>query len=65
MKETLSVAYDRKLTGASITPEIFKEGVHRAASGAAIRLQNAYEAATKKGTDRYIEVCGQPLSGGT
>ena len=47
--------------------KLFKDGVHRAAAAAATRLQHSYDVATKKGTDRYIEVlwaaaCGQLLS---
>lgn len=56
MKEILRVAYDAKFNGSQILPEHFKEGVQNASKGAAIRLQNAYEAATRKGTDKYIEV---------
>jgi hypothetical protein len=39
-----------------ITQDVFNEAMRRAAASAATHLQGAYEAATMKGTDRYVEV---------
>jgi hypothetical protein len=54
--EVLNVSYERKLTSSLVTQDVFNEAMRRSASGAATHLQNAYEAATMKGTDRYVEV---------
>ena len=56
MREILGTAYERAPNLASISSEIYKEGIQKAAKGAATRLQNAYDKAIKKGTDKYIEV---------
>ncbi|WP_415391676.1 ATP-binding protein [Paracoccus sp. SJTW-4] len=55
LNEVLRVAYEQG-SGQEISQVIFKEAVQNAAKSAATRLQNAYDLATRKGTDRYIEV---------
>lgn len=56
MKEVLRAAFDEDNPKVEISDEIFKTAVQNAAQGAATRLQDAYEKATRKGSDRYIEV---------
>ena len=56
MNEILRISYETKDASGQVTPEIYKEGVQKAAKGAATRLQNAYDNATRKGSDKYIEV---------
>jgi hypothetical protein len=56
MHEILKECFDREYIGQEIDPDIYKFGVQRAAKAAAARLQRSYEIATRKGTDRYIEV---------
>jgi hypothetical protein len=56
MNEIIRAAYEQTPDAIDISAEVYRFGVQRAASGAATRLQNAYDAATKKGTDKYIEV---------
>lgn len=56
MNEILRTFYDSGAETTQVTPEIYKVGVQKAAKGAATRLQNAYDNATKKGSDKYIEV---------
>jgi uncharacterized protein len=54
--EVLNVAFEHDFEGEVIPQEIFNEAMRRAAASAATHLQGAYEAATLKGTDRYVEV---------
>lgn len=54
--EVLNVAFQERLSGRVISQAIFNEAMRRAAASAATHLQGAYEAATLKGTDRYVEV---------
>lgn len=56
MREVLSECYKRQISDEKINPDLFKCAVQNAAKGAATRLQVAYDDATKKGTDNYIEV---------
>lgn len=56
MREILIECYQRQVLDGKISPELFKLAVQNAAKGAATRLQVAYDDATKKGTDNYIEV---------
>ncbi len=56
MREVLVVGFDSGTKPKEISDQIFKDGVQKAARSAATRLLSAYEDATKKGTDRYIEV---------
>lgn len=56
MNEVLRTAYDKNDKSQEISAEIYREGVQKSARGAATRLQNAYDSATRKGTDKYIEV---------
>jgi hypothetical protein len=56
MRELLNVVYDARNDGLGVTAARFKSAVQNASRSAATRLHTAYEVATKKGTDRYIEV---------
>ncbi len=56
MNEILNVAFEEKFERTQISATIYKEGVQSAAKGAATRLRKAYEDATRRGTDKYIEV---------
>jgi len=56
LKNIILRAYENKFRGKNITDDLYKEGVHASAEQAATRLKTAYERATKRGTDRYIEV---------
>ncbi|MGD1884926.1 MAG: AAA family ATPase [Paracoccaceae bacterium] len=54
--EILKECYETSFHMRSIGADIYKSSIKRAARGAATRLQKEYENATRKGTDRYIEV---------
>jgi hypothetical protein len=56
MDQVLRAAYDEAPGEVIVSPSIFKLGVQNAAKSAAVRLRRAYETATKKGTDKYVEV---------
>lgn len=56
LDEVLNVAFDEELNVEDVPQDIFNEGMRRAAAGAATNLRSAYESATMKGTDRYVEV---------
>ncbi|MEJ6500578.1 MAG: hypothetical protein QNL54_03575 [Rhodobacterales bacterium] len=56
MSEMIKQCLDFKYRKEEITADIYKASIQRAAKGAATRLQTAYETATRRGTDRYIEV---------
>lgn len=55
-KEIISEAYKLQYKERFIDSNLYKLGIQRAASTAAVRLQNAYEKATIKGSNRYTEV---------
>lgn len=61
--EILNVAYEGRFSGSEISQDIFNEAMRRAAAGAATHLQGAYETATQKGTDRYVEVLWAAANG--
>lgn len=63
MRAVLVAAFDGGTKPTEITEEIFKDGVQKAARSAATRLLTAYEDATKRGTDRYIEVLWSVANG--
>jgi len=63
MDEILNVAFENKLEETDVPQEIFNEGIRRAAAGAATNLQSAYEDATMRGTDRYVEVLWAAANG--
>lgn len=56
MAETLRLAFDNSEVGSIVTSDTYRRGIQNAASGAATRLQDAYESATRKGSDKYIEI---------
>ena len=56
MREVLVHLFDSSAINLTVTPELFKSSVQSASRSAATRLHVAYDAATKKGTDKYIEV---------
>lgn len=56
MMEILKECFEKKLEHSDLPAEYYKAGVQRSAKAAATRLQRAYENASRKGTDRYIEV---------
>ncbi len=56
MGEILRTAYEDAPDSAVISADVYKKGIQKAAKGAATRLQTAYDKATKKGSDKYIEV---------
>jgi AAA domain-containing protein len=56
LKNILLCAFEAKFTATKITAALYKTGVHESTQQAATRLKSAYERATKRGTDRYIEV---------
>lgn len=56
MNEVLRECFEVEYSAKEVSAEIYKEGIQRAAKGAATRLQRKYEDATRKGTDRYVEV---------
>ena len=56
LQNIIVAAYHAKFEKKTISLDLFKSGVHTSAEQAATRLRNAYEKATKKGTDRYVEV---------
>jgi Holliday junction resolvasome RuvABC ATP-dependent DNA helicase subunit len=56
MNEILKECYDRGVYHKELEASIYKSGVQRAAKSAATRLQRSYELASRRGTDRYIEV---------
>lgn len=55
MREILNTVYELGHTD-NVSAEVFKIAVQKAAQGAETRFKSSYDAATKKGTDRYIEV---------
>lgn len=61
--EVLNVAYERAFDETLVTQEVFNEAMRRAAASAATHLQGAYESATMKGTDRYVEVLWSAANG--
>lgn len=61
--EILNVAFEQKFSESQITQEIFNEAMRRSAASAATHLQGAYEAATMKGTDRYVEILWAAANG--
>ncbi|MFC2966771.1 hypothetical protein [Acidimangrovimonas pyrenivorans] len=63
MDEILNVAFEETYSDETVNQTIFNEAMRRAASGAATHLQGAYEAATLKGTDRYVEVLWSVANG--
>lgn len=63
LDEVLNFAFESRLGDRNITQEFYNEGMRRAASGAATHLQSAYEEATMKGTDRYVEVLWSVANG--
>lgn len=62
MREILGSNFDTEKSS-TISSALFKTAIQNAARGAATRLHVAYEAATKKGTDRYIEVLWSAADG--
>jgi hypothetical protein len=56
MREVLVHLYDLGKNQKQVSPDTFKASVQNASRSAATRLHVAYDAATKKGTDKYIEV---------
>lgn len=56
MREVITGLYEEEPKSKEVSAETFKSAVQRAAKSAATRLQVAYDSATKKGTDKYIEV---------
>jgi hypothetical protein len=54
--EILNVAFETRMIQGQVMQDVFNEAMRRAAASAATHLQGAYEAATMKGTDRYVEV---------
>lgn len=56
MKEVLRLSFEDGPTDGEISDSIFKTAVQHAAQGAATRLQDAYDIATRKGSDKYVEV---------
>lgn len=56
MDELLTVAYENGVEDAEIPQEVFNDAMRRAAASAATHLQSSYTKATKKGTDKYVEV---------
>ncbi len=54
--EILNVAFEQGFGERAVSQEIFDEAMRRSAASAATHLQGAYERATMKGTDRYVEV---------
>lgn len=61
--EMLNAAFEEKLPGTEITQSIFNEAMRRAAASAATHLQGSYDAATMKGTDRYVEILWATANG--
>ncbi len=56
MNEILKEKFETDPDTKAVSEENYKSGIQRAAKGAATRLQTAYDNATRRGTDRYIEV---------
>jgi len=55
LKNILLRMYEGQITSKSIPAAIYKQGIQDSAQQAATGLKTAYEAATKKSTDRYVE----------
>lgn len=56
LKYSLLSMFEGGVSEQEVSKEIFDEALNRSAEKAATRLRTAYEDATMKGTDRYIEV---------
>jgi len=61
--EVLNECFERSFTASVVDQDIFDSGMRNAVAGAATDLQDAYETATKKGTDRYVEVLWAAANG--
>lgn len=56
LKNVLLKCFETGFTGGKIDPKLYKSGIHASAEQAATRLKTAYDKATKRHTDRYVEV---------
>jgi len=55
-REILSLAYEQRFAGTMVSAGLYKKGIQRAAERAATGLQTAFEKATLKGSNKYVEV---------
>lgn len=56
LKYTLMSMFENKVETRKVSDSTFTDALNRSAEKAATRLRTAYDAAIRKGTDRYIEV---------
>ncbi len=56
LKYSLMSMFEKEDKNTDVSNDVFTDALNRSAEKAATRLRTAYEAAIKKGTDRYIEV---------
>lgn len=56
MNEILRECYERQDENRIVGEDTYKAGVQRSVNSAATHLRRKYESATRRGTDRYIEV---------
>lgn len=63
LQNVLVKGHEAGFSGREIPADLFKQGVHLSAEQAATGLRRAYEIATRKGTDRYVEVLWAAANG--